>query len=89
MLKVSIKLKDVFATLRVETILTIEDRQLFAVVMGQIGKKHMQSVTATTTEVGDWYIQYTLNPTSCEHCIIEARMTLTIFLMKTNLNLSA
>ena len=35
--KVSIKLNDVFATLRVETILTIEDRQLFSVVMGQIG----------------------------------------------------
>ena len=37
MLKVSIKLNDVFATLRVETILKFEDRQLFAVVMGQIG----------------------------------------------------
>jgi hypothetical protein len=48
----------------------MKDRQLFAVVMEQMGGKCAQSVTATTTEVGDWNIQYVLNPTTRECCII-------------------
>jgi hypothetical protein len=44
----------------------MEDKQLFVVVMEQIGEKCVQSVTATTTttEVGDWNVQCVLNPTS-------------------------
>jgi carbamoylphosphate synthase large subunit len=71
MLKVGIKLNDSLATLsvqtldtQIETIITMEDKQLFAVVMEQIGEKCVQSVTATTTEVGDCNIQYVVNPTS-------------------------
>jgi len=50
MLKVGINLNDLFATLSVwalcsqmETIVTMEDRQLFAVVMEQIDEKCVQS----------------------------------------------
>ena len=59
MLEVDIKLDYVFATLgaqapgtQIETIV----RQLFAVVMEHISEKCVQSVTATTTEAGDWNI---------------------------------
>jgi len=64
MLKVGSKRNDLFATLsvqaldtQIETIVTMEGRQLFAAVMEQIGKKCVQSMTATTTEVGDWNLQ--------------------------------
>ncbi|KAI6001789.1 hypothetical protein EDD15DRAFT_2541398 [Pisolithus albus] len=56
-LNVGIKLKDEFAALGVkvlgtpiETIITTEDRQLFAQAMESIGERCAQSSTATTTE---------------------------------------
>ena len=56
-LNVGIKLKDEFAGLGVqvlgtpiETIITTEDRQLFAAAMEKIGEKCAQSATATTTD---------------------------------------
>ena len=56
-LNVGIKLKDEFAGLGVrvlgtpiETIITTEDRQLFAAAMEDIGEKCAQSASATTTE---------------------------------------
>ena len=56
-LNVGIKLKDEFAGLGVrvlgtpiETIITTEDRQLFAAAMEEIGEKCAQSASATTTE---------------------------------------
>jgi carbamoyl-phosphate synthase/aspartate carbamoyltransferase len=64
MLKIGSKRNDLFATLsvqafgtQIETIDTMEGRQLFAAVMEQIGEKCVQSMTPTTTEVGDWNIQ--------------------------------
>ena len=38
---------------QIETIVTTEDKQPFALVMEQIGEKCVQSVIATTTEIGD------------------------------------
>jgi hypothetical protein len=64
MLKVGIKRNDLFAArsvqaldTQIETVVTMEGRQLFAAVMEQIGEKCVQSMTPTTTEVGDWNIQ--------------------------------
>ena len=50
-----------------DTLVTVEDKQLFAAMMENMGEKCMQSVITTKTEVGengDWRLQYDSDPTS-------------------------